>query len=131
MPVPSLDNGVIQVSSRYSVGETIDRLRNLLHERGAKVFARIDQKQEAETVGLTLRPTELLVFGNPKAGTPIMDQFPSIAIDLPLKVVAWQSADGSTTVAYNSAEYLGSRFGITPELLQKLDVSALVQLASS
>ena len=131
MPVPSPQNGVILVPSRYSVRETMDRLQNLLRERGVKLFARIDQQQEAEAVGLTLRSTELLIFGNPKAGTPIMDAFPSIAIDLPLKVFAWQGNDGNTNVAYNSVEYLRSRHGLTPEAAEKLDVSKLVELARS
>lgn len=131
MPVPPPDNGLVLVPSRYSVRETMDRLQNLLRERGVKVFARIDQKREAEAVGLTLRPTELLVFGNPKAGTPIMDEFPGTAIDLPLKAVAWQNSDGGTTVAYNSAEFLHSRHGLTPEQSQQLDVSKLIDLARS
>jgi uncharacterized protein (DUF302 family) len=122
-------NGVIQLQSRYSVSETLDHLEGLLRERGVKVFARIDQKREAEAAGLTLRPTELLVFGNPKAGTPIMQLVPSVAIDLPLKVVAWQDDAGDTVISYNSAEFLLSRHGLTSEQVQKLDVSALVELA--
>lgn len=129
--MPSSDSGVVLSPSRHSVRETLDRFENLLRERGVKVFARIDQKREAETVGLTLRPTELLIFGNPKAGTPIMASFPAIAIDLPLKIVAWEENDGSTTVAYNSTEYLRARHGLSPEAAQKLDVSKLVELASS
>jgi len=131
MPEQSSSNGVIQLPSRHSVSETIDRLDKLLRERGLKVFARIDQKLEAEAVGLRLRPTELLIFGNPKAGTLIMEAFPSVAIDLPLKVVVWQDSDGNTVIAYNSAGYLRSRHGLTPESAQKLDVSALLELARS
>jgi uncharacterized protein (DUF302 family) len=129
MAEASRAHGVIQVESHHTVSETLDRLENLLRERGVKIFARIDQQREAEAVGLTLRPTELLIFGNPKAGTPIMDSVPSITIDLPLKVAAWQREDGTTVIAYSGAEYLRSRHGLTPEQAQKLDVSALVELA--
>ncbi len=129
MVEPSPANGVIQLSSRHPVSQTLDRLESLLRERSVKVFARIDQKREAEAVGSRLRPTELLIFGNPKAGTPIMDAVPGITIDLPLKVAAWRKEDGSTVIAYNSAEYLGSRHGLTREQAQKLDISVLVELA--
>ena len=124
-------NGVIRLQSLHSVSETLDRLQNLLHARGVKVFARIDQKREAEAAGLTLRPIELLIFGNPKAGTPIMQVVPSVAIDLTMKVVAWQDDAGNTVISYNSSEFLLSRHGLTPEQAQKLDVSALVELARS
>jgi len=86
-------DGVIDLPSPYPVPETADRLQNLLLAKGMKIFARIDQAAEAASAGLTLRPTILLLFGNPKAGTPLMDQFPSLAIDLPLKALIWQSSD--------------------------------------
>ena len=79
--------GMIDLASPYPVTETADRLQNLLLAKGMKIFARIDQAAEAASVGMALRPTILLLFGNPKAGTPLMDQFPSLAIDLPLKAL--------------------------------------------
>ncbi len=81
--------GVIDLSSSYSVSETADRLENFLQAKGMKIFARIDQAAEAQSVGLSLRPTILLLFGNPTAGTPLMEKFPSLAIDLPLKALIW------------------------------------------
>lgn len=102
-------NGIIDLPSKYSVAETTGRLESLLRTKGITIFARIDQASEAEAVGLTMRPTELLIFGDPRAGTPLMNQFPSIAIDLPLKVLVWESADGRTWLSYNDPEYLMQR----------------------
>jgi uncharacterized protein (DUF302 family) len=88
------NNGIISQPSSYPVTETIDRLTTVLQAKGIPIFARIDQQVEAEKVGLSLRPTQLLLFGNPKAGTPLMVAEPTIALDLPLKVVAWEAAGG-------------------------------------
>ncbi|MGA8657117.1 MAG: DUF302 domain-containing protein [Chthoniobacterales bacterium] len=101
--------GVIDLPSPYPVKETIDRLEILLESKGGKIFDRIDQQAEAAQVGLEMRPTELLVFGDPKAGTPLMNACPSIAIDLPLKALAWEAADGQVWLSYNSPEYLAER----------------------
>ena len=100
--------GVIDLVSPYSVPETADRLQNLLLAKGMKIFARIDQAAEAVSVGMTLRPTILLLFGNPKAGTPLMEQFPSLAIDLPLKALIWESS-GKVYLSFTSPEYLQQR----------------------
>jgi uncharacterized protein (DUF302 family) len=101
--------GVIDLPSPYPVKETIDRLEILLESKGGKIFDRIDQQAEAAQVGLEMRPTELLIFGDPKAGTPLMNAYPSIAIDLPLKALAWEAADGQVWLSYNSPEYLAER----------------------
>ncbi len=101
--------GVTDLESRYSVSETLDRLQSLLKAKGVTSFARIDQAGEANAVGLSMRPTELLVFGDPRAGTPLMEKQPSIAIDLPLKALAWESADGRVWLSYNTPEYLMER----------------------
>jgi uncharacterized protein (DUF302 family) len=101
--------GVINLPSPYPVKETIDRLEILLESKGGKVFDRIDQQAEAAQVGLEMRATELLIFGDPKAGTPLMNAHPSIAIDLPLKALAWEAADGQVWLSYNSPEYLAER----------------------
>lgn len=101
-------DGVINFTSHYSVPETADRIEALLREKGMKIFARIDQATEAAQVGMTLRPTILLIFGNPRTGTPLMEQFPTLAIDLPLKALIWQSAD-KVYLSYASPEYLQQR----------------------
>src|ERR1700685_3312745 len=97
--------GIIDLPSPYSVPETADRLQNLLVAKGMKIFARIDQAAEAAAVGMALRPTVLLLFGNPKAGTPLMEQFPSLAIDLPLRALIWESS-GKVYLSLVSPEYL-------------------------
>ncbi len=101
--------GVIDLPSPYPVKETIDRLEILLESKGARIFARIDQRAEAVNAGLEMRPTELLIFGDPKAGTPLMNAFPSLALDLPLKALAWESVDGQVWLTYNAPEYLAER----------------------
>ena len=101
--------GLIDLPCPYPVKETIGRLELLLQSKGIKIFARIDQQAEAAQVGLEMRPTELLIFGDPKAGTPLMNAHPSIAIDLPLKALVWEAADGQVWLSYNSPEYLAER----------------------
>jgi uncharacterized protein (DUF302 family) len=105
-------NGIIDAACNRSVHQTVDRLESLLKANGIKVFARIDQAAEAKTVGLTMRPTVLLVFGDPKAGTPLMNQYPSLAMDLPLKALVWESAEGRVWLSYNSPEFLQQRHGL-------------------
>src|SRR5271156_3604932 len=103
--------GIIDLPSPYPVSETADRLQRLLLAKGMKIFARIDQATEAATVNMTLRPTILLLFGNPKTGTPLMEQFPSLAIDLPLKALIWESS-GKVYLSFVSPEYLQRRHGL-------------------
>src|SRR5208283_4583156 len=98
-------SGIIDVSSRYSVPETLARLQSILQEKAITVFALIDHSGEAEKVGLSMRPTQLLIFGSPKAGTPLMVAAPRLAIDLPLKALAWQDELGKVWLSYNSPEY--------------------------
>jgi uncharacterized protein (DUF302 family) len=122
------DNGVVTVPSPFPVAETMDRLENVLKTKGIKVFVRIDQQREAEEVGMGLRPTELLVFGNPKGGTPIMQASPGAAIDLPLKAVAWQDDNGQTWVSYNAPKYLQKRHRLPDQLVKNIaGVGALIQ----
>ena len=108
-------DGLINTESCYSVHETIDRLEALLKSKGVKIFARFDQAAEAQAVGLSMRPTELLIFGDPKSGSPLMNQYPSLAIDLPLKAVAWESETGTVYLTFNSAEYLHERHHLAGE----------------
>lgn len=103
------DNGIVNKKSSYSVSETADKLQNLLESKSIRIFARIDQQAAAEEVGLTMKPMILYIFGDPKAGTPIMHQYPSIAIDLPLKTLIWEDKNGTVWVSYNSLEYLKER----------------------
>jgi uncharacterized protein (DUF302 family) len=102
-------DGIIDLPSKYSAAETIDRLEAVLKSKGIKIFARIDQAAEAKAVGLFLRPTVLLIFGYPRTGTPLMEKYPSLALDLPLKALSWESAEGKVWLSYNGAEYLMQR----------------------
>ena len=106
------NNGVISKPSKYPVKETMDRLEAVLKSKGISIFARIDHKAAAKSVGLVMKPTELLIFGDPKAGTPLMNSYPSLAIDLPLKAVAWESKNGKVFLSFNSPEYLKQRHGL-------------------
>ena len=117
-------NGIISQPSPYPVPETIDRLTAVLQAKGITIFARIDQQVEAEKVGLNLPPTQLLLFGNSQAGTPLMVAEPTIALDLPLKVLAWEAADGKVWLSYNDSIYLQQRFSLSDELVKNIDVIA-------
>lgn len=105
-------NGIVDLACGHPVAETVARLESLLKEKGLKVFAKIDQAAEARAAGLAMRPTVLLIFGDPKAGTPLMNQHPSLAMDLPLKALVWESADGRPWLSYNSPAYLQERHGL-------------------
>ncbi len=125
-----MENGIVNLASRYSVPETLARLKSMLEEKSITVFALVDHSGEAEKAGLKMRPTQLLIFGNPKGGTPIMVATPSAAIDLPLKALAWQDEAGKVWLSYNSAEYLQQRHGFPEELMKNISVgSALMQKA--
>ena len=116
------DNGLVQVSSKYGVDETVTRLQTVLAERGAKVFTVIDHSGEAEKVGMKMRPTKVVIFGNPKGGTPLMVAAPSLAIDLPLKALVAEDDSGKTWITYNSPEYLKQRHGVPEELVKNIAV---------
>jgi uncharacterized protein (DUF302 family) len=109
------EKGVKNLESRYPVHETIDALEKLLRSKGIKIFARFDQAAEAEAVGIAMRPMELLIFGDPKTGSPLMNQYPSLAIDLPLKAHAWEAEDGKVYLSFNSSEYLAERHHLAGE----------------
>jgi uncharacterized protein (DUF302 family) len=115
-------NGLMHVASPYSVDETLKRLEAILAERGVQVFALIDHSGEAEKVGMKMRPTKLLIFGNPKGGTPLMIAAPTLAIDLPLKALIWQDDQGKTRITYNQPEYLQARYGVPEELIKNIAV---------
>jgi uncharacterized protein (DUF302 family) len=124
-------NGIVDVRSNHSVDETVERVKNILQSKGITLFALIDHSGEAEKVGMKMPPTKLLIFGNPKGGTPVMLAAPSIAIDLPLKILVWQDGEGKVWLSYNSPEYLQERHGLPEELLQNIAVvRALVEKAA-
>jgi len=111
--VQAADNGLITMKSPYSVGETLDRFEKAVTGKGMTVFARVDHAQGAASVDLELRPTQLLIFGNPKIGTLLMQSNRTAAIDLPLKLLAWKDADGQVWIAYNDPAYLVQRHNIS------------------
>jgi uncharacterized protein (DUF302 family)/uncharacterized membrane protein YidH (DUF202 family) len=114
--------GIIDKPSNHSVDETVEKLKNILQSKGVTLFALVDHSGEAEKVGMKMPPTKLLIFGSPKAGTPLMVAAPSIAIDLPLKILVWEDAQGKVWVSYNSSDYLKERHGLPLELLQNIAV---------
>src|ERR1700734_2941198 len=122
--------GLVEIASRYSFDETVERLQAAFKEKGMQVFAIIDHSGEAEKVGLKMRPTKVLIFGNPKGGTPLMVAAPSLAIDLPLKTLVAEDESGKVWVSYNSPEYLQQRHGVPEELKKNIAVvGALVAKA--
>ena len=116
-----MENGIVTRISAYTVAETLDCLESALRQHGIKIFARIDQQAEAISAGLTLRPTQLLVYGSPKAGTPLMNAFPALALDLPLKALAWEAEDGKTWLLTNSPKYLQVRYGLPQPPFEALE----------
>jgi len=113
--------GTVTKTSPRPVGDTVARLLDLLAGRGQKVFVVIDQRDEARAVGLDLRETTLVVFGNPAAGTGVMDAAPLAALDLPLKVLVWSGGDGVTQVSYTDPAVLAARHGLGPDLMAPLE----------
>ena len=107
-----ITSGIITVASQFGVKETIERLAGLVQRAGLLVFARIDHGAGARDVGLELRPTELLIFGNPKGGTPLMQERQLAGIDLPVKALAWEDENGKVWLSYNDPEWIGRRHGL-------------------
>ena len=117
-----MKNGIVNIPSNHSVDETVERVKSILQSKGITLFVLIDHSGEAEKVGLRMPPTKLLIFGSPKGGTPLMLAAPSIAIDLPLKILVWQDGQGKVWLSYNSPEYLKERHHVPPELLPNIAV---------
>ena len=122
MTLATAITGIVDEPSNHSVDETIDRLKNILQSKGVTLFALVDHSGEAEKAGMKMPPTRLLIFGNPKAGTPLMLAAPSIAIDLPLKILVWEDADKKTWVSYNSPAYLQERHNVPLELIENITI---------
>lgn len=114
--------GIIDKPSNHSVDQTVENLKDILQSKGIKLFALVDHSGEAEKVGIKMRPTKLLIFGSPEAGTPLMLAAPSVAIDLPLKILVWQDDQGKVWVSFNSPEYLKERHGLPQDVLQNISV---------
>lgn len=114
--------GIVDKPSNHSVEQTVEKLKNILQSKGVTLFAVIDHSGEAEKVGMKMPPTKLLIFGSPKAGTPVMLAAPSSALDLPLKILIWEDAQGEVWVTYNSPAYLQERHNLPKELLPNIAV---------
>ena len=114
------DNGISRKRSNRSVDETVAKIKSILQAKGITLFALVDHSGEAEKVGLKMRNTKLLIFGSPKGGTPLMIASPSIAIDLPLKILVAEDADGTVLISYNSAQYLKARHNLPDQFLPVL-----------
>lgn len=112
--------GLLTVKSAYSAPESVQRIQTALQEKGMKVFTVIDHQQAATEAQLTLPAASVIVFGNPKAGTPMMQKHPTLAIDLPLKVLVWEDGKGNVFASLNRAEYLGKRHGVPAEVYAPL-----------
>lgn len=123
--------GIVDKLSHHSVDETVEKLKGILQAKGVALFAVVDHSGEAEKVGMKMRPTKLLIFGSPKAGTPLMQAAPSIAIDLPLKILVWEDGDGKVWVSYNSPAYLQERHDLPANLLQTIAVIEALAAAAA
>jgi uncharacterized protein (DUF302 family) len=118
----SADKGIIDKPSNRSVDETVEKLTGILQSKGVTLFALIDHSGEAEKAGMKMRPTKLLIFGSPKAGTPLMLAAPSSAIDLPLKILVWEDAGQKVWISYNSPAFLKERHDLPEELMANVAV---------
>jgi uncharacterized protein (DUF302 family) len=116
------EEGIVRIPSNHSVDQTVDKLKAILESKGVKLFALVDHSGEAEKVGLKMPSTKLLIFGNPKGGTPLMLAAPSVAIDLPLKILVAEDPQGKVWISYNSGEYLKERHGLPQNLLPNIAV---------
>jgi uncharacterized protein (DUF302 family) len=120
--VPDNGKGLIDIPSNHSVDETVTKLEGILQAKGITLFALVDHSGEAAKAGMKMRPTKLLIFGNPRAGTPVMLAAPSSAIDLPLKILVWEDDQGKVWITYNSPTYLQTRHNLPADLLQHIAV---------
>ena len=125
------DDGIVRFPSRHNVAKTMERLQTLLKERGILVFAQIDFSGDAARSGLVMRTEQMLLFGNPKAGTPLMVESPVAGLDLPLKALVWEDTEGKTWIAYNDPQYIVRRHGLSPALAANLAAAVpIVALAA-
>ncbi len=125
------EEGIVKIPSRHSVDETVGKLTTILKTKGVTLFALVDHSGEAEKAGMTMPPTKLLIFGNPKAGTPLMLASPSAALDLPLKILIAEDTQSKVWISYNGAEYLKERHGLPETLLQNIAVVKTLAAAAA
>ena len=125
------EEGIVKIPSHHSVDETVDKLKTILKSKGVTLFALVDHSGEAEKAGMKMPPTKLLIFGNPKGGTPLMLAAPSVALDLPLKILVAEDSDGKVSISYNSAEYLKERYGVPENLLPNVAVVEALAAAAA
>src|SRR5262249_3593007 len=125
----SSQNGIVTIACHRSVDETVKKLEKILQMKGVKLFALVDHSGEAGKAGMQMHPTKLLIFGNPTAGTPLMIASPSIAIDLPLKILVWEDSAGKVWISYNAPAYLQARHTVPTELIS--NIAVIEALASS
>jgi|SRR5450755_4800871 uncharacterized protein (DUF302 family) len=118
------DDGLVRIKSKRAVKDTIDSIEGQLAEKGIRVFARVDHAADAALIGMPLRPTLLLIFGNPKGGTPLMQSVQHIGIDLPLKMLCWQDESGDVWLSYNEMKWLGKRHQLTAAATPAIDALA-------
>ena len=124
-------SGIVTIPADQSVDHAVHKLETVLQERGIKLFTLIDHSGEAEKAGMQMRPTKLLIFGSPKAGTPLMIAAPGIAIDLPLKILVWEDGGGKVWISYNDPAYLQKRHGLPEDLVKNIaGVEALARMAA-
>ena len=117
--------GVLIRPSKYSVKDTIDRLVSFLEQHGVTVYARINQQSEVQKAGINIPPLEFILFGNPKAGGPIIAEYPVAALDLPLKIIAWEDKEKKVWYAFNEASYIGDRYSLSQSSVSVLDLNAV------
>lgn len=121
--------GVIIRQSRFPVKETIDHFEAFLQQHGATIYARINQQAELQKAGTSIAPLEVIMFGNPKAGGPIMVENPISALDLPLKIIAWEDEQKNVWIAWNDAAYLEGRYSLTPKENTPLNLLPIIEMA--
>ena len=127
-----LVEGIVTKPSKHTIAETLERLENVIQSKGLTIFARIDHSGEAERVGLSMQDAKLLIFGSPKAGTPVMVASPLLALDLPLKALVWKDKEGQVMVSYNSVTYLTNRYNLPVDLTKNIaGIDALIESALS
>jgi uncharacterized protein (DUF302 family) len=129
-PSTSEVNGIVDTPSNHSFEQTVEKIKGILQGKGLALFALVDHSGEAEKVGLKMPPTKLLIFGSPKGGTPVMQAAPSVALDLPLKILVWEDPQGKVWVSHNTPEYFKQRHNIPDALLPNISgVRAIVEEA--